>query len=115
MKLTKQEYNTIHVWVLRHYDKTGVCEHCLKNMKTEWSNISGLYDRDNRDDWQELCKSCHYKYDVNNLGRITYQEAGRLVGKSYDPSKPNKPRGFAASGLAREAGRKGGLAKRRTN
>ena len=65
MTLTKTEYNTIHQWNLRHYTKTGACEHCKELVKTQWSNISGNYIKGDRSDWQELCAPCHTVYDMD--------------------------------------------------
>lgn len=106
--LSKKEYNTIHVWVLRHYKKTGVCENCRESKKTEWSNKTGNYDRHNRLEWQELCKQCHYLYDTTVLGKPTYKEMGAAGGKKSTTG------GFAANReLARTAGIKGGTISKR--
>ena len=56
------DYNTIHRWLRKHFPKTGRCEHCGLDKKTDWANRSGDYRRD-RDDYLELCRSCHVKYD----------------------------------------------------
>lgn len=57
---TKEDagYSAIHVWMLKHHAKSGVCESCGKVGKTDWDNISGEYRRD-RSDFRELCRSCH--------------------------------------------------------
>jgi hypothetical protein len=58
-------YVAKHLWLSKHYAKTGVCEICGKanNSRTEWANISGEYKRE-RSDYQELCPSCHRKKDL---------------------------------------------------
>lgn len=64
-------YNSKHRWIQRHWKRTGKCEFCgitpppRKNGRsgTEWSNVSGKYDRSDRKDWQELCSKCHKFYD----------------------------------------------------
>lgn len=66
-------YNAKHRWIQKHWKKTGICEDCgttpnpygRRKYGTEWANISGAYDRDNRNDWKELCKKCHIKIDNN--------------------------------------------------
>jgi hypothetical protein len=63
-KLTKTEYNNVHKWNLRNWQKTSICEFCLVNIKTEWANKTGEYLKGVRSDWLELCKQCHVKYDV---------------------------------------------------
>jgi len=71
-------YAAVHAWVHRNFEKTGACEECgatpdpiqmvWKGVKptvrqaTEWANISGEYHR-SRDDFRELCKPCHARFD----------------------------------------------------
>lgn len=65
-------YGAKHLWINKHYIKTGICEDCggkplpfTKNkIGTEWANVSGKYDREDRNDWRELCRSCHKKFDL---------------------------------------------------
>lgn len=63
-----REYNTIHQRNLRRWPKTGVCENCGEKRKTQWSNISGEYRPDDKDDWRELCSPCHKRYDYETFG-----------------------------------------------
>jgi hypothetical protein len=59
----RASYRNCHAWVRRNYIKTGICEHCLlKKKRTEWANKDHTYHRV-REDWFELCRSCHLKYD----------------------------------------------------
>lgn len=60
---------SLHVWVRNHFIKKGSCEHCKSKRKTEWSNKNHKYDSRERNEWQELCKSCHLFYDYKYLGR----------------------------------------------
>jgi hypothetical protein len=63
-------YDVLHLWVRYNKEKTGVCSHCGIKPKprgrskwgTEWANVSGEYLR-HLDDFIELCKPCHAKYD----------------------------------------------------
>ena len=97
-KLSNTEYRVLHLWVQRHKTKTGICEHCKLQKKTEWSNKSGRYLKV-LIDWQELCKKCHYRYDVDVLGKQAY-------------GGPDKKNSFN-SDTAKVAGAKGGrLGKR---
>ena len=67
----KATYNAKHRWIQKHWQKTGKCEECGKEPKpygrrkwgTEWSNQDGLYNREDRSTWRELCKPCHRAYD----------------------------------------------------
>lgn len=62
--LTKTEYNTIHQWMKRHYEKTGICTDCEVITKTHWANVSGEYKKNDINDWKELCAKCHYQFDI---------------------------------------------------
>lgn len=70
-QLTPNEYRSLHYWIARNKQKTGYCSSCGIEKTTEWSNVSGKYLRE-LSDWQELCKKCHYKYDVTVLGKQAY-------------------------------------------
>jgi len=60
-------YAAIHMWVRRHKQMTGTCTHCEEERRrTEWANVSGEYLRD-LDDYIELCKSCHVKFDRRDV------------------------------------------------
>ena len=69
MILNSAEYNNLHRWNLRHWKKTGICELCNLEKKTQWSNKTNRYLKGVRSDWQELCAVCHHKYDVEHLGK----------------------------------------------
>lgn len=64
-------YNSKHRWIQKHFERTGICQHCKSrpakrkngSSGTEWANLTGNYDRDDRNDWMELCQSCHRFYD----------------------------------------------------
>lgn len=57
------KYYSIHAYILKHFIKSGICEHCNKEAKTDWANKDGKYNREDRNNWIELCRSCHKKYD----------------------------------------------------
>lgn len=52
-----------HAYVRRNFRKNGVCEMCGERKTTQWSNKTHTYKRLDRSNWQELCISCHSKYD----------------------------------------------------
>lgn len=55
-------YSSIHHWMIRHYEKTGICEECGGERTTQWANPSHTYRRV-REEWRELCVPCHRKSD----------------------------------------------------
>jgi len=64
-------YNGKHRWIQKNWVKTGTCDDCGKTPRpfgnrkygTEWANLDGLYDREDRDSWKELCVKCHRALD----------------------------------------------------
>lgn len=64
MIVNSRQYNTLHQNLLRHRRKSGTCEHCKKTKKTDWADKNGKYVYD-RNEWLELCRSCHVKYDLS--------------------------------------------------
>lgn len=63
-KGNKVSYSGLHHWVTREKGKASYCEFADEtcNGGFEWSNISNKYYR-NLEDWQQLCKSHHRRYD----------------------------------------------------
>lgn len=61
-------YIALHQWLYANKERTGICDECGGEGKTEFANISGEYRRD-VEDFAELCISCHRKLDnaVENL------------------------------------------------
>jgi hypothetical protein len=62
-------YSAIHHWLKRNHPMTGTCEECGRECKTEWSNVDHKYRRV-REDYRELCRSCHITYDCRALGKL---------------------------------------------
>lgn len=60
-------YAAKHMWIVKHYGKAACCENpdCTYDnpKRYEWANISGEYRRD-REDYKQLCPSCHRKMDI---------------------------------------------------
>lgn len=60
----KVKYGSLHSWIKRNWGKAKICEFC--NTKTakvyDWSNKEHKISRLKKD-WQQLCRSCHLKYD----------------------------------------------------
>lgn len=78
----KAGYQAKHMWVKKHYGKPSLCQQkgCIypkivdagrkvleKPSRYEWANVSGGYKRE-REDWVQLCPSCHRKIDSGRLG-----------------------------------------------
>lgn len=56
-------YSSLHKWIKSKLGRPFKCEFCGETKKRlHWSNISGEYYREFTD-WQQLCVSCHGKFD----------------------------------------------------
>src|SRR5690348_11380976 len=58
-------YGAIHMWLQDKHPKTGTCENCGATGQTQYAfdHRIGSHTR-NREDYRELCPSCHLAYDV---------------------------------------------------
>jgi hypothetical protein len=56
------KYGAKHQWMLKWFKKTGRCEACGCEARTEWANRDHAYRRV-REDWLELCTRCHRCFD----------------------------------------------------
>jgi hypothetical protein len=61
-------YNALHSWIYRNLGKAQKCELHPEHMakRYHWANISRYYKRD-KNDFIQLCPSCHYKYDIKGM------------------------------------------------
>ena len=57
-------YVAIHLWIKKHWGLADHCDMChSKSAKRyEWCNLDKKYKR-NREEWVQLCPSCHRIYD----------------------------------------------------
>jgi|SRR5882672_11004893 len=57
----------IHIWLRKHFKKKMICEFCgfktNNTLRIDWAKIKGKDYERNRDNFMELCRSCHAKYD----------------------------------------------------
>lgn len=59
-------YISIHTWLNRNFGKASQCENklCTKRSKTmEWAKLKGKKYTHCRENFVQLCKSCHTLYD----------------------------------------------------
>lgn len=72
-------YSTIHKYLASHYVKDGICISCGPARRTEWALLHGREHSRNIDDYQEMCHSCHMRYD--QLGHEVTQETRDKIGR----------------------------------
>lgn len=53
-----------HRFMNKYYKKTGICEHCGIMNTTDWAKRTGMEYECLRENFIELCKKCHYQYDI---------------------------------------------------
>jgi len=64
MKQPTAGYGAIHAYLRKHFPKTGICDECGEAASpTEYALIKGREYSRNREDYRELCKLCHNRYD----------------------------------------------------
>jgi hypothetical protein len=73
--ISKEEYNKIHKWIKKVYGKANRCENCesifVSHTKHyEWAKLKGKKYEQKRENFWQLCKSCHRKYDVTEQTRL---------------------------------------------
>lgn len=58
-------YTAIHIWIKKYWGKPDHCDicHCDSASRFEWCNKDKQYRRV-RQDWLQMCPSCHRKYDA---------------------------------------------------
>ena len=72
-------YGALHEWIRKHKPIPKKCEKCGKvTTKLDASNISGEYKRD-LNDWEYLCRSCHWKKDKIYLNFNNKKEMGNII------------------------------------
>jgi len=84
------EYFRIHNWLAYHHGKAFKCENQSCNSESpkryEWALLKGKEHKRNRNNYVQLCPSCHRKYDFTEATRRK-QSASR---KGVTPSNTRK-------------------------
>lgn len=87
MKAEEKNYFNIHAWLLRKFGNAKMCEgECCSNTKPkrfEWALKKGCKYERNRENFIQLCCSCHRKYDMTDAIRekmsLSAKKSGRLL------------------------------------
>jgi hypothetical protein len=70
MKQPRAGYRATHTYLCKHFPKSGICDECGKPAaRTEYALIKGREYSRNREDYRELCKLCHNRYDETGGSR----------------------------------------------
>lgn len=80
-------YDYIHLWLKNNYGKASCCENksCSKqSIFYEWAKRKGKRYTLKRENFIQLCRLCHRRYDWHKKGIIIWQH--KKKSKSYWPS-----------------------------
>lgn len=69
-KGNKVGYFALHSWLRKTFGKANKCEsiNCSKiSVIFEWAKVKGKKYERKRDNFTQLCRSCHRKYDMTDL------------------------------------------------
>lgn len=65
-KGNKVKYRGLHSWIVKNWGKADICENCGSVKYIDWHNKDGKYNREDKNNWEQLCRRCHMLKD----GRI---------------------------------------------
>jgi hypothetical protein len=61
--------HSLHTWINDNFERPKQCEICGADVvigkQYDWSNKDHKYTR-LREDWQYVCRKCHYHYDIKH-------------------------------------------------
>ena len=86
-------YVAIHMWIKKHWGMPDHCDmcNCHDASRYEWCNKDKKYRRV-REDWMQLCPSCHRIYDCAIIRERVYGERCRN-GHIYEENLAYNKRG----------------------
>lgn len=80
-KENTEKYNSIHWWIRRKYGSADRCENNDCNGDSdvfEWSLIKGRGYERNIENYQQLCRKCHFAYDLRKKQKESFNK-GRIL------------------------------------
>ncbi len=87
-----QVYRAIHIVIKHFWGKAIKCELCKgknKSKRYEWSNKNHKYTL-NRKEWQQLCATCHRRYDRKKFSYDTWNKGLKGRQKWHNTKGLNK-------------------------
>jgi hypothetical protein len=77
-------YIRIHSWLCRTFGRARKCEHCQqKKHFYQWALKHGCKYEKSRDNFIQLCVSCHKRYDQTPKGRANNSAGQKTADRSY--------------------------------
>lgn len=84
-------YSSVHGWLRRNFGYPQKCEHCGKvgsrpkrKWTIEWALKRGCLYKHDRNNFMQLCNSCHKKYDFSETMRSMFSRihSGKILPKT---------------------------------
>lgn len=63
-------YDRVHYWMRKNAKKSGKCNQCGESKRTDWALIKGKQYERKIENFKELCRKCHYHYDLGHKLRV---------------------------------------------
>ena len=79
-KISLRKYSKIHHWLKKNFGRANRCEAigCLgKSTNYHWAKKKGKRYQYKRENFMQMCVSCHGKYDTTQLKRNMMREANK--------------------------------------
>lgn len=93
-------YHAIHKWLVKHFGSAQLCEGEQCNGKSKLYHWAKLNDREyehKRENFIQLCSSCHRKYDMTDDLKLTMSQSKRTGRKGvYYNTKRTSPKKWMA-------------------
>jgi hypothetical protein len=65
-RVSQSHYNHVHTWLLKEFGSPAFCEFCFrKDKKCNWALKRGCEYNFIKDNFLQLCCSCHRRYDTS--------------------------------------------------
>ena len=92
-EITKSEYQSIHSWIRYRYGKASKCEDATctgKSKNYAWALRKGFDYARNKENFMELCYSCHGRMDCTEEKRLKMSKS--MLGRKRSPEAIEKTR-----------------------
>lgn len=106
--MIKRRYNTIHKWLFYKFGSANKCENSTCSKKSthyEWSLLKNKRHAKKRENYHQLCRSCHWKYDDNEKLRkiMSRSRMGQIAwNKGLTKTDPRVAKYGLLSGISRK-------------
>lgn len=88
----RRHYYNVHHWLKTTFGKSSKCEHCenKRNLILHWALKKGSEYDFKRENFIELCQSCHRNYDLTEESII--KQRAKMIGRKASEETKRKMR-----------------------